>query len=178
MLAFCASPALAQDWQMAKGSHLSFSSSFQGEAFSGSFTKFSPQIRFDPKNLKQSRFDVAIDLSSVNSQNAERDDTLKTSDFFDVKKTPNARFTATQFQDLGKGRYVAKGQLNLHGMSKPVNLQFSWQQTKNAVLVGEAIVNRLDFNVGIGDWKDTGLLPNAVKVTTKLNLIQKAPTKP
>lgn len=163
---------------MAKGSSLSFSGSFQDEPFSGSFTKFTPQIRFNPKNLKQSRFDVTIDLASVNSLNVERDDALKSPDFFDIKKTPRARFTATQFQDLGKDRYVAKGQLNLHGISKPVNLQFSWQQTKMAVLTGEAVVNRLDFNVGLGDWKDTSLLPNAVKVTTKLNLTPIAPAKP
>lgn len=175
---FCASPVVAEDWQMAKGSNLSFSSSFQGEAFSGSFNKFTPQIRFDPKNLKQSRFDVAIDLSSANSQNIERDDTLKTADFFDVKKSATARFTATQFQTLGNGKYIAKGQLTLRGISKPVDLRFSWQQNKNAVLIGEATVNRLDFNVGIGDWKDISLLPNAVKINTKLVLIRKASAKP
>ncbi len=175
---FLCAGASAQDWQMTKGSSLSFSSRFQGEAFSGSFTKFTPQIRFDPKNLGQSRFDVLIDLASANSQNVERDDTLKTSDFFDVKKAATARFTASQFQALTNGKYIAKGILSLRGISKPVNLQFSWQQNKNAVLVGEATVNRLDFNVGIGDWKDISLLPNAVKVSTKLVLIRKAPTKP
>jgi polyisoprenoid-binding protein YceI len=174
----CCRPAVAQDWQMAKGSSLSFSSSFQGEAFSGGFTKFTPIIRFDPKNLKQSRFDVVIDLTSANSQNIERDDTLKTSDFFDVKKSATARFTATQFQALANGKYVAKGQLTLRGISKPVNLQFTWQQNKSAMLIGEATLNRLDFNVGIGDWKDIALLPNAVKVSTKLLLIQKASAKP
>ncbi len=177
-LFFCASSVAAQEWQMAKGSNLSFSSSFQGDAFSGSFTKFTPQIRFDPKNLQQSRFDVAIDLASANSQNIERDDTLKTSDFFDVKKSATARFTATQFQALSNGKYLAKGQLSLRGIRKPVNLQFTWQQNKSAVLIGEASINRLDFNVGIGDWKDISLLPNAVKINTKLVLIRKAPAKP
>jgi polyisoprenoid-binding protein YceI len=175
---FCARPVMAEDWQMAKGSNLSFSSSFQGEAFSGSFTKFTPQIRFDPKNISKSRFDVIVDLASANSQNTERDDTLKTSDFFDVKKSATARFTATQFQALPNGKYLAKGQLSLRGISKPVNLQFSWQQNSSALLIGEATVNRLDYNVGIGDWKDISLLPNAVKISTKLVLIRKAPAKP
>ena len=178
MICLCSSNASAQEWQMLKGSNLSFSSSFQGEAFSGSFTKFTPQIRFDPKNLKQSRFDVVIYLASANTQNIERDDTLKTADFFDVTKTATALFTARQFQALGNGKYLAKGQLSLRGISKPVNLQFTWQQNKSAVLIGEAVINRLDFNVGIGDWKDISLLPNAVKISTKLVLIRKAPTKP
>jgi polyisoprenoid-binding protein YceI len=173
----CSCPVMAQDWQTTNGSSLSFSSSFQGEAFAGSFTKFTPQITFNPKNLKQSRFDVVIDLASANSQNIERDDTLKSSDFFDVKKSSVARFTATQFQALANGKYIAKGQLSLRGISKPVNLQFTWQQNKSAILLGETVLNRLDFNVGIGDWKDISLLPNKVKVSTKLILIRKAPTK-
>ena len=168
----------AQDWQMAKGSSLGFSSSFQGEAFSGSFSRFTPQIRFDPKRLDQARFDVSIDLASADTRNSERDDTLKTSDFFDVRKTPTARYTATSFKDLGKGRYQANGTLSLRGINKPVALVFSWKPGQSAILTGEATVNRLDYKVGTGDWSDTGILPNAVKVKTVLVLVPKAAAKP
>ena len=45
LLLFAAAlPVSAQDWQMAKGSSLSFSSSFQGEAFTGNFSRFTPQL--------------------------------------------------------------------------------------------------------------------------------------
>ena len=178
LLLAAALPVSAQDWQMAKGSSLGFSSSFQGESFSGNFTRFTPQIRFDPKRLTQARFDVSIDLASANTRNGERDDTLKTSDFFDVGKSPSARYTAASFKDLGNGRYQANGTLSLRGISKPVALVFSWKPGQSAVLSGEATVNRLDFNVGIGDWKDTGILPNAVKVKTVLVLVPKAAAKP
>ena len=171
-------PVSARDWQMAKGSSLSFSSSFQGEAFSGSFTRFTPQIRFDPKQLAQARFDVVIDLASADTRNGERDQTLKTSEFFDVGKTPSARYTASAFKDLGNGRFQANGTLSLRGISKPVALVFSWKPGASAILSGEATVNRLDYKVGTGDWSDTGILPNAVKVKTVLILVPKAPAKP
>lgn len=171
-------PAAAQDWQMAKGSTLGFSSSFQGETFSGEFKRFSPKIRFDPNDLAGSRFDVAIDLASVDSRNAERDETLKTAEFFDVGKSATARYTASRFSALGNGRYRADGQLSLRGISKPVVLVFSWQPGKNTVLSGEATVKRLDYRVGSGDWSDTALLPNAVKVNTRLILAPLAPAKP
>lgn len=171
-------PVAAQDWQMAKGSSLGFSSSFQGEAFSGSFTRFTPRIHFDPKNLAQARFDVSIDLTSADTRNSERDDTLKTADFFDVRKTPTARYSAVSFKDLGNGRFQANGTLNLRGISKPVALVFSWKPGKSAVLNGEATVNRLDYKVGTGDWSDTGILPNSVKVRTVLVLVPAAPAKP
>ncbi len=171
-------PVAAQDWQMSAGSSLGFSSRFQGEAFTGQFKRFSPQIRFDPKKLAQARFDVSIDLSSADSRNSERDDTLKTSDFFDVKKAPTARYTASVFKDLGKGRYQANGLLSLRGIRKPVTLVFSWVPGKNPVLRGEATLNRLDFGIGTGDWADTEMLPNAVKVSTTLLLRAKPPAKP
>jgi polyisoprenoid-binding protein YceI len=167
----------ANDWLVSKDSTLTFSSSFQSEAFTGTFARFTPQIYFDPKQLSKSRFDVDIDLSSVNSQNSERDETLKTSDFFNIKKTLKARYTATQFKHLGGNRYQANGKLLLNGITKPVPLAFTWTQNKGAVLKGDAVVNRLDFNIGTGDWTDTALLPNAVKVQTKLILSVKPLTK-
>ena len=176
LFCFC-STAHANDWQANKDSSLTFSSSYQSEAFTGAFTRFTPQIRFNPKLLAESRFDVAIDLSSVDSKNSERDDTLKTSDFFNINKSLKARYTATQFKHLGGNRYQANGKLFLNGVSKPVNLIFTWAQNKGAVLKGDAVVNRLDFNIGTGDWADTDLLPNAVKVHTQLNLSAKTAAK-
>ena len=102
---------------------------------------------------------------------------MKTSDFFNIKKSLTARYTATQFKHLGGNRYQANGKLTLNGITKPVNLIFTWVQNKGAVLNGDAVVNRLDFNIGTGDWTDTDLLPNAVKVHTKLNLTAKPATK-
>lgn len=171
------SAANAKDWQANKDSYLTFSSSFQSEVFTGTFTRFTPHIRFNPKKLSESRFDVTIDLSSADSKNSERDETLKTSDFFNIKKSLTARYTATQFKHLGDNRYQASGKLLLNGITKPVILTFTWVQNKGAVLKGAAVVNRLDFNIGTGDWTDTDLLPNAVKVQTQLNLTAKPATK-
>ena len=178
LLMLASLPAAARDWQMAEGSSLGFSSSFQGEAFEGRFTRFTPRIRFDPARLADARFEVSIDLASADTRNSERDDTLRTADFFDSARTPTARYVATAFKPLGNGRYRADGTLELRGIRKPVALVFTWKQNRGAVLSGEAVLNRLDFNVGTGDWADTALLPNAVKVKTLLVLAPTAPAKP
>jgi polyisoprenoid-binding protein YceI len=162
--------ACAADWTTLPGSTLGFSSTFQGEAFEGKFSKFTPQIRFDPGHLADSRFDVRISLGSADTRNQERDDMLRGADFFDAKKLPEARFVANKFRALGGNRYVADGVLSLHGVSKPVALNFSWTPGAKPVLAGEASLKRLDFAVGGGDWTDTDLLPNEVKVKTRLLL--------
>lgn len=152
-------------------STLGFSASFQGEAFDGKFARFTPQIRFDPAKLATSRFDVRIQLASANTRNDERDEMLRSREFFDVAAKPEARFIATRFRALGGNRYAADGTLTLHGVSKPVVLSFTWTAGAKAVLSGEATLKRLDFGIGTGDWADTELLPNEVKVKTRLALV-------
>ena len=158
------------DWSAQPGSTLGFSTSFQGETFEGRFQKFAPTIRFDPTRLADSRFDVRITLASADTRNEERDDTLRGSDFFNSGKLPEARYVASRFRALGGNRYVADGVLSLRGVSKPVPLAFTWSGGGKPVLVGEATLRRLDFGVGGGEWSDTEVLPNEVKVTTRLVL--------
>ena len=162
--------ATAAPWRVLPGSTLGFSSSYEGETFEGSFAKFTPVIEFDPKQLASSRFDVGIELASADTRNDERDEALRGNGFFNSRKTPRARYLATRFKALGGNRYLAAGTLSLNGVSKPVSLEFTWTPGSQTVLAGSATVQRLDFGVGTGEWADTGLLPNAVRVKTRLLL--------
>lgn len=173
-LLLSATAARAADYVAQPESTLGFTATYQDEAFEGSFARFTPAIRFDPANLAASRFDVRILLASAGTQNAERDEMLLGSEFFDAAGVPEARYVATRFRALGGNRFVAEGTLSLRGVSKPVPLAFTWTPGAKAVLVGEATVSRLAFKVGTGDWTDTELLPDAVKVTTRLVLVAKA----
>ena len=153
-----------------KSSTLTFSSSYQGEAFTGRFGRFEAIIAFDPANLATSRFDVTINLASADTQNSERDDMLKGTDFFSVAKMPTAHYVATKFRSIGGNRYAADGTLTLRGVTKPVTLNFIWTAGVIVALTGDASVNRLDFGVGAGEWADTSTISNAVKVHTSLIL--------
>ena len=130
----------------------------------------STSIRFDSAKLAQSRFDVRITLTSANTKNAERDETLLGSDFFNTSAQAEARYVATKFRALGNNRFVADGVLTLRGISKAVPFTFTWVPGAKPQLVGTAKVQRLDFKVGTGDWDDVELIPNAVTVNTKLLL--------
>jgi polyisoprenoid-binding protein YceI len=178
LLAFFSQYAFAADYVQQPGSSLGFSGSYQGEAFNGNFAKFSSSIRFDPGNLAQSRFDVRITLSSANTKNAERDEQLMASDFFNAKAQPEARYVATKFRALGGNRFIADGILTLRGVTKAAPLTFTWTPGAKTQLVGTAKIQRLDFNVGTGDWDDTELIPNAVMVNTRLILSPAGSVKP
>jgi polyisoprenoid-binding protein YceI len=176
LLLLSAAPAFAADWRALPGSTLGFSASAQGEAFEGRFARFTPHIRFDPAKLADSRFDVAIDVASADTRNSERDEMLRSGEFFGARAQPQARFLASKFRALGGNRFVADGVLSLHGISKPVALSFTWSGGATPVLAGEARLKRLDFNVGTGDWADTSELPHEVRVKTRL-LLAPAPKK-
>lgn len=173
-LLFAATAAPAADYDAQPGSKLGFTATYMDEAFEGSFARFTPVIRFDPSDLAGSRFDVRIVLASAGTQNAERDEMLLGSEFFDASGVPEARYVATRFRALGGNRFVAEGTLSLRGVSKPVPLTFTWTPGARPVLAGTATVSRLAFKVGTGDWTDTELLPDAVKVSTRLVLVAKA----
>jgi polyisoprenoid-binding protein YceI len=168
--------AQAGTWHAdAKNSTLGFSSIYQGDAFNGRFKTFDATIAFDPAQLATSRIDVKITLASADTANSERDDSLHGNDFFDAARNPISTYTATKFRSLGGNRYAADGTLTLRGISKPVTLTFAWATGATPALVGDAVVNRLDFKVGVGQWADTSLIGNAVKVHTALKLTPTAP---
>lgn len=162
--------AAAADYVQAPGSTLAFAGTYQGEAFTGRFPGFATRLRFDPKQLAAARLDVTIPLATATTGNEDYDGEMRGDAFFDSAKFPQARYTATRFRALGGNRYAADGTLSLRGVSRPVTLAFTWTPGAQPVLAGKAVVKRLDFGVGSGDWTDTSLLPNDIAVSTKVLL--------
>ena len=166
--------ASAADYVQAKGSSLGFSGKYQGAAFNGTFPGFMTTLRFDPAKLAGARLDVSIPLATATTRNADYDGELRGSAFFNSGKFPQARFSAGKFRALGGNRFAADGMLSLRGVSKPVTLTFTWTPGAKPVLNGTAVVKRLEFGVGSGDWADVGVIPNEIKVSTKV-LLQAKP---
>lgn len=167
-MAATALPALAADYVQAPGSTLAFATQYDGETFTGMFPGFATKLSFDPANLAASRLDVTIPLAGAKTGNNDRDETLRSPDFFNIGKFAQARYTATKFRSLGGNDYAADGTLELRGVRKPVTLTFTWTPGKAPVLAGKATVKRLDFGVGGGDWADTSLIPDAVAISTRV----------
>jgi polyisoprenoid-binding protein YceI len=172
LLLACALAAAATQWRMQpQQSKLSFVATQAGAPFEGVFEKFTADIRFDPQDLDASRFEVAIDLSSVDTGDAERYEILQGPDLFAVQQWPSARFVAGRFSDAGGGKYTASGKLTLRNVTRDVPLRFTFEKNDTgAWLRGEARLQRLDFGVGQGEWRDTDAVANEVAVRFALLL--------
>jgi polyisoprenoid-binding protein YceI len=152
------------------GSKLGFSGTFQGQAFDGTFGKWTATISYDAAKLASSRFDVEVDLASVKTGDSDRDGALPGADFFDVAKFPKAHFVTTGFRQNG-AQVVADGNLTLRGVTKPVSLNVTFKPTgTGATLDVSGTVKRLDFGVGGGEYADTSVIGADVKVNAHLDL--------
>jgi polyisoprenoid-binding protein YceI len=151
-------------------SRLEFVGVQAGAEFKGTFHKFTADIQFAPDDLASSRFDVQIDLKSVDSMDKDRDTTIRGPDIFDVVHFPTAHYVTRSFTKTAAG-YTAVGALTLHGVTKDVPIDFKFTQAAaGAKLDGGAKLKRLDFGVGQGDWKSTEWVGDAVKISFSLVL--------
>lgn len=152
-------------------SWLGFTASWEGQEFQGRFREFDARVDFDPQKLEQSAIEVMVSTPSAGTGNRERDEGMAEPEWFDYAGHPQARYATSAFEVLGTGNYEASGILTLKGISRPVNLRFTWQQVDAAaVLEGQARVSRVDFDIGTGDWADEEFVAHAVTVLFRLEL--------
>ena len=168
-LLLCA-PAWAADYSQSTGSSLVFAGTYQGEVFTGRFPGFDTHLSFDPDHLDTATLRVSIPLATATTANSDYDGEMRGASFFNAARFPTAQYNATGFRKIGDNRYATDGTLTLHGVSKPVTLQFTWTPGAHAVLTGKATVRRLDFGIGSGDWADTDLIPDNIAISTKVVL--------
>jgi polyisoprenoid-binding protein YceI len=88
----------------------------------GRFNTFSGEFSYDEQNPAASTARVDIDVSSIDSNHAERDKHLRSDDFLDTDKFPRASFVSTGFKDTGAGTAELMGNLTLKGVTRPLTI--------------------------------------------------------
>jgi polyisoprenoid-binding protein YceI len=150
-------------------SHLGFVGVQAGAEFKGSFQKFTAAVDFAPDALASARFDVQIDLNSLDTMDKDRDKTMRGPDIFDIAHFPTAHYVTRSVTKTPAG-YTAVGALTLHGVTKDVPIDFQFVSAGQPKIEGTAKLKRLEFGVGQGDWKSTEWVKDEVKVAFSLVL--------
>lgn len=152
-------------------SSIKFIANQAGAPVEGEWQNWSAEIHLNTKQLDQARFNVAIDLNSGFSNDQERDDTVRSAEFFNVIVFPEAVYRADEFI-ANDAFYRSNGQLSMKGITAEVALDFSVTDKGNVkVLAGSASLNRFDWNLGTGDWADTTWVGQSV--TVKVHVVTK-----
>lgn len=89
----------------------------------GSFTDWNATVTVDGDNLAQSHAEASIKVASVDTRVADRDEHLRSADFFDAEQFPEATFASTTAEIDAEGNGTVTGDLTIKGVTKPVTLK-------------------------------------------------------
>ena len=140
----------------------------------GAFESFEADIEADPEDLTTADVTFTIDLSSVNTRSEDRDNHLRSEDFFEVEKYPNMTFQSKQFVRKGDGEYEVTGDLSLHGVTRSETFSLTFEGAskdpwgnEKVGFSGEGKINRSDYGLTWNAALETGgvMVGDEVKVT-------------
>jgi len=116
---------------------------------SGKFKTLEANIAFDANNLAASTIEAMIEVNSIDSDNAMRDNHLKAEDYFDAEKYPKIIMKSTAFKKKAGNNYAGIFNVTIKGKTKAVEVPFTYTESANVALFkGSFKINRKDFGVG------------------------------
>lgn len=95
----------------------------------GNFKLFNGDILAKDDTFEDAAINFNVDISSINTENKDRDAHLKSDDFFNAEKFPKMSFKSTSFKKVSGNKYVLKGILTIRDVSKPVSFDVTFGGT-------------------------------------------------
>ncbi len=147
----------------------------------GNFENYEANILADNADFSDATMEFSADIASINTNNADRDNHLKSADFFDAEQFPKLTFKASSFTKIDDDNYEIAGDLSMRGITKFVKFpaEFSglmtdpWGNTKAGLNIFGKI-NRKDWGLNWNSTLETGgvLVSEEVKLDIELQLLK------
>lgn len=159
-------------------SHVGFTIKHLIGKVKGAFNDFDGAFSFDPAKATDASGKFTIKTASINTDNAKRDEHLKSGDFFDVQKFPEMTLDKVKVKaGKGKDKFKLTGDLTLHGVTKPVTFDLEYAGTEKdpwgnmrAGFTATTKLNRKDYGVVWNKTLDSGGLMLGDDVAVELNI--------
>ena len=121
---------------------------FKSKDPSGSFKKLDGTIVFDEANLADSKFNLSIEVASINTGNGMMNKKAQIEEWFNASKYPNIKFKSTKVEKIGSN-YQITGNITLKGITKEYVIPATKSKDgKKIIFKGTFYVDRLEFKVG------------------------------
>ncbi|MFE6520113.1 YceI family protein [Streptomyces sp. NPDC057794] len=141
----------------------------------GRFTEFSGAIEIAPDDVTKSRVEAVIRAGSIETGNGMRDGHLKSPDFLDVERFPEITYRSTGVTATGSDRWTVHGELGMHGVVRPVDLDLAYLGTgpdpwggTRAAFRATTELRREDFAMNYNQVLQAGIA--AIGTTLKVEL--------
>lgn len=149
---------------------------------SGSFGKFDVSVETVDDDFTTANINFTADVSSISTASIDRDNHLKSADFFDAENFPQLKFVSTKMEKKDDENFVLHGDLTIRDVTKPVKLNVElggigkdpWGNEKAGFTISGKI-NRTDFKLNWNAALETGgvLVSEEVKLQAEVQLIKK-----
>lgn len=150
----------------------------------GRFERFTGSVDFNETNPTESSVDVKIEAASINTNEPQRDNHLRSADFFEADKYPYLTFKSHKVEKLDETTGRIYGDLTIRGISRPVVLETEyngqakspWGKT-SAGFSASTKINRKDWNLVWNQALETGgvLVGDEIKIRIELEIIKTVP---
>jgi len=146
----------------------------------GTFKSWNGTVENTKPDFTDAKIAFTIDVSSINTDNENRDNHLKSPDFFDAQKFTTIKFESTSMQALGDNKYKLNGNLTIKDVTKPVTFDVTYggsitgQRGTKAGFKATTTINRFDYNLKWDRATETGglVVGKDVEITVKIELDQ------
>jgi polyisoprenoid-binding protein YceI len=147
----------------------------------GQFKTFDATMTSTADDFSDAKISFEADVNSVDTNQPQRDEHLKSGDFFAATEFPKLTFVSTNLEKKSGDDYILNGELTMRGVTKPVSLNVEFggavtdpygQQKAGFEISGK--INRKDFGVSFGAVTETGgvLLADDVKLNMSVQMIK------
>lgn len=142
-----------------------------GAPIEGTFRRFAGRVCLDAAQPDPGIAQVTVETGSVDMGIPEFDAEMRGPLFFDSARWPVARFEGTAIRSLGAGRYAVTGRFTLRDRTRTIEAPFTLVQGEGtAVISGDIALQRLDYDIGLGEWLDTRWVGNEVLLRFRVGL--------
>ena len=180
-----APPASGSEWEI-DASHSSAQFAvrhFMVSTVRGTFGTLSGSVNLDEQDITQSSVTAEIDVTSIDTREAKRDEHLRGTDFFDVEKHPTMRFVSKKVERIDATRYTVTGDMTMRGVTREVAFAVEGSSTPitdpwgNLRLggVATATIDRTDFGLSYNRLLEAGgvTIGEEVRITIDFELTPK-----
>ncbi|MFA5833687.1 MAG: YceI family protein [Bacteroidota bacterium] len=147
----------------------------------GNFKEFEGTVVSTKDDFSDSQIEVSINAKSINTESNDRDNHLRSADFFDAENHPVLTFKSGMIEVKGNGTLAISGDLNLRGISKPIVLdaQFKGQAVNPwgqivAAFKASTTINRKSWGLSWNAALEAGgfLVGEEIKLNLNIELNQ------
>ena len=115
----------------------------------GSLGGVQATVQFNPDQLASSSIEATVDAATINTDNEQRDEHLKSDAFFDIQRYPKITMRSVSFKKKSGNSFTGKFNLTLKGKTRQVDIPFTYTDSGSAIsLTGTFKLNRLDYGLG------------------------------